>query len=61
MHVKTNDKKISSEFAEFDKEAQTIILRENIIAKDKFNNIIKTNYAEYNNIKKIFKSNGPQP
>ena len=59
MHVKTNDKKISSEFAEFDKEAQTIILRENIIAKDKFNNIIKTNYAEYNNIKKIFKSNGP--
>ena len=42
-----------------DKEAQTIILRENIIAKDKFNNIIKTNYAEYNNIKKIFKSNGP--
>ncbi len=59
VHVKTNDKKISSEFAEFDKEAQTIILRENIIAKDKFNNIIKTNYAEYNNIKKIFKSNGP--
>ena len=30
VHVKTNDKKISSEFAEFDKEAQTIILRENI-------------------------------
>ena len=59
VSVKTKDKIISSEFAEFDKKAQTIVLKEDIIAKDKFKNTIKANYAEYDNIKKIFKSNGP--
>ena len=59
VSVKTKDKIISSEFAEFNKEAQTIVLKENIIAKDNFKNTIKTNYAEYDNINKIFKSNGP--
>ena len=59
VSVKTKDKIISSEFAEFDKKAQTIVLKEDIIAKDKFKNTIKANYAEYDNIKKIFKSDGP--
>jgi LPS-assembly protein len=59
VSVKTKDKIISSEFAEFDKKAQTIVLKEDIIVEDKFKNTIKANYAEYNNIKKIFKSNGP--
>jgi len=59
VNVETKNKIISSEFAEFNKEAQSIVLKENVIAKDKFKNTIKTNYAEYDNIKKIFKSNGP--
>ena len=50
-------KKITSQFAEFNKETQEVILKDNIIAKDKFNNIIKTDY-EFNNIKKIFKTTG---
>ena len=50
--VKTSDKQITSEFAEFDKEKQKIILKRNIVAKDKFNNIIRTDYAEFNNINK---------
>ena len=39
--VKTADKQITSEFAEYDKEKQKIILKDNIVAKDKFNNIIR--------------------
>ena len=56
--VQTADKQITSEFAEFDKEKQKIILKRNIVAKDKFNNIIRTDYAEFNNINKSFKTIG---
>ena len=56
--VKTADKQITSEFAEFDKEKQEIILKKNIIAKDNFNNIIRTDYAEFNNINKSLKTIG---
>ena len=59
FNVETKNNIISSEFAEFNKEAHSIVLKENVIAKDKFKNTIKTNYDEYENIKKIFKSNGP--
>ena len=34
------------------------LFKNNNIAKDKPNNTIKTNYAEFNNIKKIFKTIG---
>ena len=57
--VETLDKKISSEFAELNKDTQQIILRDTVIAEDKFNNIIKTNYAEYNDKNKTFKTIGP--
>ena len=56
--VKTADKQITSEFAEYDKEKQKIVLKGNIVAKDKFNNIIRTDYAEFNNINKSFKTIG---
>ena len=58
VSLETNEKKITSQFAEFNKDTQEVILKDNIIAKDKFNNIIKTDYEEFNNIKKIFKTTG---
>ncbi len=58
VQVKTLDKQITSEFAEYNKTTQEIILKENVIAEDKFKNTIKTDYAEFNNIKNIFKTVG---
>ncbi len=57
--VKTIDKKITSQYAEYNKVIQEIILKDNIIAEDKLGNIIKADYAEYNNLKKIYKTVGP--
>ena len=57
--AKTKNTKIKSEFAEYNKVTQEIILKNNIIANDKLNNEIKTNFAEYNNINKLFKTIGP--
>ena len=59
VKLEAADKKITSQFAELNKKTQQVILKENIIAKDKFNNIIKTNFAEFDNSKKTFKSIGP--
>ncbi len=56
--VKKAGKKITSQYAEFNKDAQTIILKDNIIAKDNFENIVKTNYAEFNNINDTLKTIG---
>ena len=53
--VQTEDKKIKSQFAEYNKITQEIILKEDIIATDKFGNIVKTNYAEYNEIEMYLK------
>ena len=57
--VETVDKKITSQFAELNKETQQIILKDNVVAEDKFKNIIKTTYAEYDDKNKIFKTIGP--
>ena len=57
--VKTIDKKITSQYAEYNKVIQEIILKDKIIAEDKFGNIIKADYAEYNNLEKIYKTVGP--
>ena len=35
-----------------------MILKNNIVAKDNLNNLIKTNYAEYDEKKRTFKSKG---
>ena len=56
--VKTIDKKITSQYANYNKDTQEIILKDKITAVDNLNNIINTNHAEYNNIKNIFKTIG---
>ena len=56
--VQTKEKKITSQYAEFDKASQKIILKNDIVAEDTFKNIIKSNYAEYDDIKKTFKTVG---
>ena len=58
VNIETSDKKITSQFAEFNKKTENIILKNNIILKDKSNNLIKTEFAEYNNLSGIFKSTG---
>ena len=56
--IKTKDKIIRSEFAEYNKSTQTIILKENVIAKDNQQNTIKTDYAEFDESKNVFKTLG---
>ena len=54
--VKTKNKKITSQYAEYNKNSQEVMLKENIIAQDNSNNLIKTGYAKYNNISQIFET-----
>ena len=59
VSVQALNKKISSEFASYDKENQKIILKDNVIAQDNFNNLVKAEYAEYENRNSFFKTIGP--
>lgn len=59
VSVQALDKKISSEFASYDKEIQKIILKDNVIAQDNFNNLVKAEHAEYDNKNSFFKTIGP--
>jgi len=56
--VETVGKKITSEYAEYNKDKEIIILKKNIIAQDKVNNIVTGDYAEYDNINSLFKTVG---
>ena len=58
VNLKTKDATIFSQFAEYDKNTEEIILKENVIITDELNNVIKTNYAEYNNKKNTLKTVG---
>ena len=58
VKVETADQIITSQFAEYNKEKQEIILKQDIVAKDKQNNEIKSEHAEYNKIKDVFKTFG---
>ena len=49
---------IESDFAEYNKDLGKLILKKNIILTDRYNNILKTNYAEYDEIEKIFFTKG---
>ena len=51
-------KKITSDYAEYNKELGYIKLKNNIIATDEKNNIIKTNFAEYFENKQVLKTEG---
>mgnify|MGYP001996295520 CR=1 FL=1 len=59
VRVKTLDKEITSQFAEYNKSTQEIILKTKITAIDEFKNKVETDYAEYNNLKDILKTVGP--
>ena len=58
VSIVTNNKKITSQFAEYNKGTEIVILKDNILAQDKFQNTIKTNYAEYDNNENIFETKG---
>ena len=57
--VKTKDKTINSDYVEYNKETGYLVIKNNVIAQDLKNNIIKTQFAEYFENKKIFVTQGP--
>ena len=60
VFLKTDDGyEINSEYAEYNKKTGLIKLKNNIIGKDKKNNIIKTDHAEYNEITKTLEEYPP--
>ena len=54
---KIKDKKINSEFAEYNEKLENRY-KKNIVAEDELNNLVKAEYAEYNNLKNILKTVG---
>ena len=59
MTVKTDDGYIiNSQYGEFNKNSGILILKDNIKGKDNKNNIIETEFAQYNEKSKIFKTIG---
>ena len=57
--VKTKDKIIKSEYVRYNKKKGILIIKENISVRDNQNNLIKAEYANYDEINKIFKTQGP--
>ncbi len=57
--LKTDNKIVKSKFAEYYKEKEEVILKNNVYAKDNFNNIIETEFAKFNKLKGIFNTLGP--
>ncbi len=56
--VTTENGIIQSDYLEYDKNKNFLKLKGNVVVEDKKNNILKTNDATYNKIKKIFNSIG---
>ena len=50
---------IISDFAEYDKDLGILILKKNITLTDKYNNVLKTNFAEYKEKDKNIYTKGP--
>ena len=57
--VNTQEKIIKSNYVKYDKAKGFLIIKNDVVATDNKNNIIKTNYAEYYEKEKIFQSMGP--
>ena len=57
--VKTKDKTIKSEYVKYNKKTGILIIKKNISVRDDLNNIIKAEYANYDENNKIFKTEGP--
>ena len=51
--------KIESDYAEYNKETGILILKDNIIFKDKLDNTLTTNFLEYKEYEKILITSGP--
>ena len=51
--------KIESDYAEYNKQTGILILKDNIIFKDKLNNTLTTNFIEYKEYEKILITSGP--
>ena len=57
--VKTNDgKTFKSDYAEYNRSSNLIILKKNVFAEDSKNNKIITEFAEYNGLTRLFISKG---
>ena len=56
--ITTENGIIQSDYLEYDKNTNFLKLKGNVIVEDKKNNILKTNNATYDKIKKIFNSIG---
>ena len=54
-----NKNTFKSDYVEYNKKTGFLKLKNNVIAKDNKGNLIKTNYAEYFQFDKIFKTTGP--
>ena len=52
--VRTEDKVIKSDYLKYNKKNRFLIFKKNIVAEDNLGNIIRTDYAEYDEKKKIF-------
>ena len=48
--IKTQDTVINADYVKYNKNTGDLFLKKNITAKDKKNNIIETDYAEYNEL-----------
>jgi lipopolysaccharide assembly outer membrane protein LptD (OstA) len=57
--VKTKGKIIKSDYVKYNKSEGYLVIKDNVIATDEELNTIKTNFAEYYEKNKIFKSKGP--
>ena len=57
--VNTQEKIIKSNYVKYDKTKGFLIIKNDVVATDNKNNIIRTNYAEYYEKEKIFQSIGP--
>ena len=56
--VKTEYGVIKSDFAEYNKKKGFLVFKENVKAEDIKKNVVETEYAEYSEINKIFKTEG---
>ncbi|MDC0943022.1 hypothetical protein OAR49_00090 [Pelagibacteraceae bacterium] len=57
--VKTEGKIIKSDFVKYNKSEGYLVIKDNVVATDEKQNIVKTNFAEYYEQDRIFKSKGP--
>ncbi len=56
--ITTNEKIIKSDYVKYNKETGYLIIKDNVIAIDKMQNTLTTEYAEYYEKEKVFKSKG---